>query len=984
MNRTQTTPAPFPRTATGNRPIAALPRLRPPLRIAATLAALAALLFPVPPAEAEIGDLDADRVRGQSRLSDATALPIDATSFANPQGVAIDRTASPNRVYVSDSVYHRVLGWSDVDALASGAPADIVIGQPDFAAFGCNRRLAFDGVPLGASASSLCEPLGLAVDASGRLFVADAGNCRVLAYDDPFATDRVADAVFGQSSFTTSTCKGGGGTGLYRPADVDVDPAGNVFVADMLNCRVLEYDVPFAGGDSAADRVFGQTDFNGSQCSGVGHFYFPSSVALDPSGNLWVGSQSQVYEVDDALGPDREIDRRFGSLNCNDGGETASSTCGPTALAVDPVGKLYVADAGNNRVLGFDLPISVFQAARVFGQSDFGGSTTLLDDECNDGGPGAASLCLRRVLYYPQSDTYTYEEAAAVDVDSAGRLYVADGLNHRVLRYDAPSSTDSIADLVLGHAAMDDVRKPTYPIDDPRVVVSPNDHLLGVLDRARSRLVLYSSLGSYPDTPIAVIGQPDVNASGCNTGGIGASTLCHPSAATVDRYGNLWIADSGNDRVLEFDFPWIAYNPATRQYDVRAAANRVQGQPDFGSSGCAGGATGLCAPEGVAVDLHDTLFVSDTGNHRVVQNQNPFADRTFERVFGQATLAGAGCNAPGPGAGSLCDPRDVVVRSDDVLFVADRGNNRVLAFTDANSGDAQADVVLGQTSMGGTAAGGGAGGLDAPVGLGLDDGGNLYVADTGNHRTLEFDDPIAGDRAADRVFGQPDLSGTACNAGGVSGSSACGPVDVAVSAAYGDVVFVADGSNHRVLAYDSPFCRQDFQLTAANRRDRSVRSKPKTTTLKIKFDDPKTGGGDLLSFRGSLVLLEQDGGISGSDEPLLTLFTEGGTVYRERVPYMSNLRTTPNGGVWAVESLKGERDRGIDEFRLKEDFVIPPGFSTKPQFQKATWSGRSVGQDLGAFAATDAWFRLQFGSTCFTTEVDCKTAGTGRTCRPAR
>jgi len=398
-------------------------------RIGAALAAIVALLPPVSGARAEIGDLAADRVQGQSSLSDGVALAISATSFAKPQGVAIDRSVSPNRVYVSDSVYHRVLGWSDVDALASGAPADVVIGQPDFAAFGCNRRLVFDGVPMGATASSLCEPLGVAVDASGRLFVADSGNCRVLAFNDPFATDGAADAVFGQSSFTTSNCVGIGGAGLFRPTDAEVDASGNVFVADAGNCRVLEYDAPFAGGDTVADRVFGQTDFTGTDCTGGDHFYLPQSVAIDASGNLWVGSSSQVYEVYDALGPDRVIDRRLGSVTCNDGGETASSTCGPTALATDSTGHLYVGDMGNNRVLGFDLPATVFQASRVFGQSDFGGSSAVLHDECNDGGVSASSLCLHRVLYFPQSDSYSFEEGGAVDVDASGRLYVADGFD---------------------------------------------------------------------------------------------------------------------------------------------------------------------------------------------------------------------------------------------------------------------------------------------------------------------------------------------------------------------------------------------------------------------------------------------------------------------------------------------------------------------------------------------------------------------------
>jgi len=82
------------------------------------------------PAQAEIGDSIADGVIGQSRFTDSVALPIGPNGFGVPKGVAIDRSVTPNRVYVADSVYHRVLGWADVDALSNGAPADIVMGSP--------------------------------------------------------------------------------------------------------------------------------------------------------------------------------------------------------------------------------------------------------------------------------------------------------------------------------------------------------------------------------------------------------------------------------------------------------------------------------------------------------------------------------------------------------------------------------------------------------------------------------------------------------------------------------------------------------------------------------------------------------------------------------------------------------------------------------------------------------------------------------------
>src|SRR5262249_21747936 len=172
--------------------------------------------------------------------------------------------------------------------------------------------------------------------------VADTRNCRVLVFDDPFATDQVADHVLG-----TGQCSGVSvnATDLYDPEGVAVDPAGNIFVADTLHCRVLEVDGPIGATDGQADRVYGQTSFTTSSCQSV---YFPRSVAVDPSGTLWVGSDSSVYQFDGALGGSSNAPTRsLGSLNCNDGGESASSTCGPAAVAVDAGGRLLPRDAGH-------------------------------------------------------------------------------------------------------------------------------------------------------------------------------------------------------------------------------------------------------------------------------------------------------------------------------------------------------------------------------------------------------------------------------------------------------------------------------------------------------------------------------------------------------------------------------------------------------------------------------------------------------------
>ena len=107
------------------------------------------------------------------------------------------------------------------------------------------------------------------MDAAGNLYVADYINNRVLEYNTPLTLtvtpgsgDTVADRVFGQGgSFTSNTCNLGlanpSASSLCNPVGVAVDAAGNLYVADYGNNRVLEYNTPLTT-DTVADRVFGQ------------------------------------------------------------------------------------------------------------------------------------------------------------------------------------------------------------------------------------------------------------------------------------------------------------------------------------------------------------------------------------------------------------------------------------------------------------------------------------------------------------------------------------------------------------------------------------------------------------------------------------------------------------------------------------------------------------------------------------------------------
>ncbi len=417
------------------------------------------------------GDITADAVLGQLDFLHADKNFVDGRGVNFPGAslfgvfpgygdVAIDRTVSSNRVYVTDFANNRVLGWSSVTAFITHTPANIVIGQPDFNSNACNTG--------GVTAASLCRPKGVAVDHTGRLYVADWGNSRVLEYNSPFTTDRIADDVFGQLGiFTTNFCNNSSGVflgnpppassdALCLPTGVATDAAGDVYIADDKNNRVLEYNTPEAitavagSGDTSADRVFGQPDFtsNAVNNGGVSSFslFDPQGVTVDGGGNVYIADtgNNRVLEFDGfrpnlCSGSSRCANRVFGQFGhfftqvCNFVSVNADSLCTPLRTAVDSAGNLFVADYGNHRVLEYNTPLargSDTTADRVFGQ----GSSPFTAD-CNHGGLSADSLC--------------NPAGIAVDGASPNNLYVADTANNRVLQFINPIGTDTVADGVL-------------------------------------------------------------------------------------------------------------------------------------------------------------------------------------------------------------------------------------------------------------------------------------------------------------------------------------------------------------------------------------------------------------------------------------------------------------------------------------------------------------------------------------------------------
>jgi hypothetical protein len=273
-----------------------------------------------------------------------------------------------------------------------------------------------------------------------------------------------------------------------------------------------------------------------------------------------------------------------------------------------------------------------------------------------------------------------------------------------------------------------------------------------------------------------------------NRGGVSANSLNNSADVAVAADGGVYVADSDNNRVLHF---------ATSS----TTADRVYGQNGNMADTSGGqGQNAMSHPSGLAIDGSGGLYVSDTGNNRVLY----FAPGSTipSRVYGQhGSYTSYGQNQGGISAASLWAPSGLVIDGGGGLYVADLYNNRVLHFA---AGATTADRVYGQngsftTQWNNVTGVPTANSFYDPTDVALDSHGNLYVSDSWNNRVLVF---ANGSTTAFDVYGQGgSYTSGSPNKGGVSTQSLYHPG--AVTIAPGDVLLVTDTDNHRLLEYPS-------------------------------------------------------------------------------------------------------------------------------------------------------------------------------------
>jgi uncharacterized protein (TIGR03437 family) len=819
----------------------------------------------------------ADLVIGQTdQYSTGADGSGPSSGLSAPTGLAVDKSGN---LYVADSGNNRILRYPQPFSQAGQFPLpDLVLGQPCFSSSGSTCRTANYTGALSATGiylatSSPFTPANIALDSTGNVWITDPGNRRVLEFraSDVAGGGQgiVATVVLGQPSLTTQYTALNTGSvqapltksQFAIPSAIAFDNAGRLYVSDSdglstssrIN-RVLVFD-PKNGAlatGRAADRIMGGgcLSFGYTSCSALGTtvtsswvsgntnfpfdtlMYFPEGIFFlppDGSGNQSVGvvdfgynrilifpayalwpAESSLYSPEAISTPIGQNGFTTSSLNPNGNTSptvvtppaTAASLAGPrAALFLPSTNELFVSDSGNNRVIV--MPQSASASA------GFGSATRALGQDRLTG--NSINLIEGKEFNFALGGL----TGAGIALDTSGsvpHLYVADPNNHRVL-------------------AFYDIRK-----------IAPGEQADLVIGQQDGFTALCNYLGG-------------ATSQGGASNQMTSSSLCYPGGVLVDAAGNLYVADTGNGRVLRFPTPFGACSggPGSPNCTLASlpAADLVLGQSNFNIKITDPSSTSMYEPYGLAFSGSNGLLVSDLGDSRVLYFPfNDTVNHTFKagsnglaatKVYGQPDFVTI---TTGTAYNQLNGPHGISSDSDGQLYVADSGNNRVLIFPDPNNtatpaASAQANLALTCSVV--SSSGNCSTSLSTPRGVFVNSStGEIWVTDSGHSICVRFPN-------YDTLITSNAPTGTV---------QAYGPLALAQDQ-YGDLL-VADTANRVSIYYQGTAWQNDASYFTTGQTPGLA---PGSVVALYPVASPAQFGSNAASFSGSFPMAISLGGV---------------------------------------------------------------------------------------------------------------------------
>jgi trimeric autotransporter adhesin len=478
-----------------------------------------------------------------------------------------------------------------------------------------------------------------------------------------------------------------------EPEGVFVDNAGNIYVADRVNNRVYKVDGVGQISTIAGDGTRGYFGDGGLAVNAQVHH--PSDVFVDGAGNIYIADTDNhcIRKVDTA-GIITTVAGDGLQGDSGDGGPATSAKLRhPNGVFVDATGNIYIAGRTNDRIRKVDTA----------------GIITTVAGNGTGGYSGDGGVATSAQLNSPYD----------VFVDGVGNIYIADGINNRIRKVDTAGIINTVAGNGANGYSGDGGAATSAALGSPSGVFVDGVGNIYIADGINNRIRKVDTAGIIT----TVAGNGGFGYSG--DGGAATNAQLNTAArVSVDNSGVIYIADRNNRRL--------------RKVDGAGTISTIVGNGTAGYSGDGGAATSaqLSTPYGVAVDAAGNVYLADRSNHivRKVDSSGAISTVAGSGGFGYSGDGGAATNA------EMRYPHGVAVDGAGNIYIADVTNHSIRKVDSAGN----ISTVAGTGTDGYSGDGGAATSaeLASPTGVSVDGSGNLYIADSNNHRVRKVD--IAG------------------------------------------------------------------------------------------------------------------------------------------------------------------------------------------------------------------------------------------------
>lgn len=600
-----------------------------------------------------------------------------AAKLDGPSCVVVDSAGDLYAIDISNNIISKVTATTGIKTTVAGN------GTPGYSGDGGS-----------ATSASLNGPGGIAFDGAGNFYIADSANNRIRKVS---VDTGVITTVAGNG---TAAYSGDGGlaisASLYHPAGIAVDSAGNLYIADTSNDRVRKVSINTGNITTVAGTNTGILG-DGGLATSAG-LREPNSIAFDSAGNLYIlaNGDNRIRKVTAATGIITTIAGNGLSGYLGDGGPATSASFSYTnGIALDSAGNVYIADYYNHAIRKVTATTGIITTVA--------GKCSPIDGPGYFGDDGLATSA------YLNSPT-------GITVDSVGNLYIADYFNHAIRKVTA--ATGIISTMVGPGFSGDGGLVASARLSSPNYVAFDGVGNLYISDSGNNR-IRKVDINTGIITTVAGNGTAGYSGDG---GPATSASLYTPSGITIDSYGNIYFADCSNNRIrkVNVDTGFIT--------TVAGNGSRLYAG---GLSGDGGPATSarLSSPRGVTIDSAGNLFVADCYNDRI--RKVSAATGIITTVTGNgnnSTQSGfSGDGSPATSA-TVAGPMDIALDSAGNLYIADTDNARIRKITAATGiiTTVAGIGIAGYTGDGGLAT---SARLHSPSGITIDIDGNLYISD---------------------------------------------------------------------------------------------------------------------------------------------------------------------------------------------------------------------------------------------------------------